>query len=84
MIELITLVLEYSCLGKDSETMCKAFRDKELAMIILGQFHNHMLAVVGDPLRMSTAISSTLPFTLRTNLLWVKGGRWKCKPRITP
>ena len=26
----------------------------------------------------------TLPFTHLTSLLWVNGGLWKCKPRITP
>ena len=26
----------------------------------------------------------TLPFTYLTSLLWVNGGLWKCKPRITP
>ena len=33
------------------------------------------LEYVGDPWRISTATSSTLPVTQRTNLLCVKGGR---------
>ena len=29
-------------------------------------------------------VTGTFPVTQRTSLLWVNGGRWKCRPRITP
>jgi len=39
---------------------------------------------VGLPRRMSTAMSSTVPSTTRTSLLWLKLPFWKCRPRTTP
>ena len=85
MIEVVTLVLEDGRFAQYGKTVCKAPRHKKLAMILLRQFHGHMLPVSRTlPLRMSTATSSTAPFTQRTSLLCVYGGRWKCSPRITP
>ena len=68
MIEVITLVLEDGGLGENCETMGKALRNEELAMIVFCQFYSHMLAISRGS---STATSSTLPFTQRTNLLCV-------------
>ena len=68
MVKVITLVLEDGCFRKNGESMGKALWDEELDMIVFGQFYSHMLAI-GRPLRISTATSSTLPFTQRTNLL---------------
>ena len=45
MIELIALILEYSSFAEYGKAMGKTTWNKELAMIILGQFHSHMLAI---------------------------------------
>ena len=45
MIELITLILEHGCFAQYGKAVGKAFGNKELAMIVLSQFHSHMLAV---------------------------------------
>ena len=45
MIELIALILEHSSFAEHGKAMGKTTRDKELAMIILGQFHSHMFAI---------------------------------------
>ena len=45
MIELIALILEDGNIAEDSEAVGKATWNKELPVIILCQFHSHMLAV---------------------------------------
>ena len=45
MIEVVALVLEYRSLRKNSEAMGETSGNKELAMIILCQFHGNMLSV---------------------------------------
>ena len=70
MIEVITLVLEDGGLGEDGEAVGKTLRNEELTMIVLCQLYRYMLAIGWRSLtRISTATSSTLPFTQRTSLL---------------
>ena len=45
MVEFVTLILEYSRLAKHRKAVCKAFRDKELTMILLAQFYSDMLSI---------------------------------------
>ena len=45
MIELIALILEHGSFAEYGKTMGKTTWNKELAMIILRQFHRHMLTV---------------------------------------
>ena len=45
MIELIALILEHGSFAEYGKAMGKTTWNKELAMIILGQFHSHMLAI---------------------------------------
>ena len=45
MVELVTLVLEYGRFAQHGKSVCEATGYKELAVIILGQFYSHMLAV---------------------------------------
>ena len=45
VIEVITLVLENGCFRENCETMGKALRNEELAMIVFCQFYCHMLAI---------------------------------------
>ena len=47
MIELITLVLEDSRLAQYGKSVCKAFVNEELALVILTQFYCYVLAVGG-------------------------------------
>ena len=44
-IEVIALILKNRCFTQYGKTMGKTTWNKELAMIILGQFHSHMLAI---------------------------------------
>ena len=50
MVELIAFVLEYSRLGEYGKAMGKALRDKELAMVVLGEFDSDMLSERGTAL----------------------------------
>lgn len=68
MVELVALVLKYCRLAQHGKAMGESFRDEKLPVIVFCQFH-------GDPLRMSTATSSTLPLTHLTNFACVNGGR---------
>ena len=68
-IKVITFILEYRRLAQHDETMSESSRDKELTMILLAQLNGHVPSI-----RISTATSSTHPFTQRTNLLCVNGG----------
>ena len=45
MVKIIAFILEYGSLAQYGETVSEAFRDEELPVVILGQFHCHMLAV---------------------------------------
>ena len=45
MIEIVALVLEYGRLAQHGKAVGKAFRDKELTMILLGQFDGNVLPV---------------------------------------
>ena len=47
MVELVALVLEHRRLAQHGETVGEAFRDEELPVIVLGQFHGHVLPVSG-------------------------------------
>lgn len=75
MVELVALVLKYCRLAQHGKAMGESFRDEKLPVIVFCQFHGDMLTVCGDPLRMSTATSSTLPLTHLTNFACVNGGR---------
>ena len=71
VIEVITLILEDGSLGEDGKAVGKSLRDEELTMIVFRKLYSYMLAIGWRSLGISTATSSTLPFTQRTNLLWV-------------
>lgn len=43
-IEIVALILEDSVFTQHGESMCKAFRDEELAMILSTETHSHMFA----------------------------------------
>ena len=77
MIELIALILEHGSFAENGKTMGKTTWNKELAMIILGQFHSHMLAIGRRTLANIHSHIEHGTFTQRTNLDWVNGGRWK-------
>ena len=84
VIEVITLILEYSSFRQHSKAMSKALRNKELTMIIFSQFHRHMLAVCW---RTFTDIHGNIQHsTLHASHQLALGKRrsLNCKPRITP
>ena len=82
VIKVVTFVLEDGFRTQDGKSVGKAAGNEELAVVVFCQFDCHMLAISGTSF--ADATSSTAPFTQRTSLLWVKGGRWKCSPRMTP
>ena len=47
MIELVAFVLEHRRFAQHGKTVCKAFWDEKLPVVILSQLHSHVLAVGG-------------------------------------
>ena len=84
VVELIALILEHRRLAQHGKTMRKPFRDKELPVVVLGQFNGYMLSVCRRSFpNINGNIQHFTPYTSH-NFACVYGGRWKCRPRITP
>ena len=47
MVEIVTLILENSCLTQYRKAMSKTTGNKELAMIVLSKFYRHMMTIGG-------------------------------------
>ena len=75
MIELITLVLEHRSLTEYSEAVSEALWDKELPMIILGEFYSHMLPIGGTTLADVHCHIKYSTFYAAYKLALCKGGR---------
>ena len=45
MIKFIAFILEYRRFAQYRKTVCKAFRDEKLPVVVLGKFHSHMFPV---------------------------------------
>ena len=50
VVELVALVLEHGRLAEHGKAVGKALGDEELAVVLCGKFHGHMLAIGGRPL----------------------------------
>ena len=65
--------------------MCETLWDEELTMIVFCQFYSHMLTISWRTLAdIYCYIEDSTLYAAYQFALGVYGGRWKCKPRITP
>ena len=81
VIEVITFILEYRSLRQDNETIRKALRYKELAMIIFRQFYSHMLTICRRTL--ADIHGNILHSTLHTSHQLALGKRRSLKMQTT-
>ena len=64
--------------------MSKTFWYEELAMIVFCQFYSYMIAISRRAFTNIHGYIEDSAFYAADQFALVYGGRWKCRPRITP